>query len=347
MAPQSDQPNSDHVELFAAFWPRLRELLEVDAHGGTREESFMRATSKLLANPGRLAGLLPKETTVEMARRMSPPVSLERYMRTAMRSAVVDAVRHQRRFSVQPEKAETESRDVVAAPHVGEDVVLHEVARLRESQSAVRQAIRELPARKQLLLRLRLVRGLEFQDISRELGVNADAVRVECSRLLHDMATNHMCDPKDIPWIVHDELSRHAQTSPRVEPKVVCDAGINEEASFRSALAKRLRLARDQQGMKQEGAARLMGVSVATYSRWEQGHFSPSAFFLKRLALVLGVSIDWLCGVSTHESPPSSSGVGEVGGQGVTRGLGGTSPYFSWLGRGSEPDAQAREVESE
>lgn len=70
-----------------------------------------------------------------------------------------------------------------------------------------------------------------------------------------------------------------------------------EDASFKVALGRRMRDARKRLAMKQEAAARALGVAVATLSRWEQGHFTPGAQHLSRIAVLLQVTMDWLCGV--------------------------------------------------
>jgi transcriptional regulator with XRE-family HTH domain len=76
-----------------------------------------------------------------------------------------------------------------------------------------------------------------------------------------------------------------------------------DDEQFRKALGLRIRAARDAVQMKQETAAVEVGVATATFSRWEKGHFAPNLQKLCRLAEVLGVSLDSLCGSSRQHSP--------------------------------------------
>jgi transcriptional regulator with XRE-family HTH domain len=84
------------------------------------------------------------------------------------------------------------------------------------------------------------------------------------------------------------------------------DDSTKDDEQFRRALGQRIRQARDTAQMKQESAAREVGVAAATFSRWEQGHFAPNLEKLCRLAQVLGVSLDALCGLSQTPSPRSA-----------------------------------------
>lgn len=62
----------------------------------------------------------------------------------------------------------------------------------------------------------------------------------------------------------------------------------------RAAIAGRLRAAREQAGLSQGQAAKLLGVQRPTVSEFEAGRRRVSAEELARLAEIYGVSVSWL-----------------------------------------------------
>ncbi|MBA4543819.1 MULTISPECIES: helix-turn-helix transcriptional regulator [Thermoactinomyces] len=60
----------------------------------------------------------------------------------------------------------------------------------------------------------------------------------------------------------------------------------------------RLRAARKSLGLNQKDLAKKIGVKPTTYSNWETDVALPRAEELKKLSNVLGVSIDYLLGVT-------------------------------------------------
>lgn len=65
-----------------------------------------------------------------------------------------------------------------------------------------------------------------------------------------------------------------------------------------SLLPERLRAAREKLGLKQQELGRLCGLGVNQISRYETGFHDPSAMTLAKLARVLGVSMDYLAGLT-------------------------------------------------
>ena len=57
---------------------------------------------------------------------------------------------------------------------------------------------------------------------------------------------------------------------------------------------KRLVAARKKAKMTQEQLAKICGVTLATYNRWETLRFQPNINQLKSISSTLRVSIDWL-----------------------------------------------------
>lgn len=55
---------------------------------------------------------------------------------------------------------------------------------------------------------------------------------------------------------------------------------------------RRIRAARDARGWRQEDLATRMDVRAITVSRWERGRFLPEVADFRRLADILGVSMD-------------------------------------------------------
>lgn len=62
---------------------------------------------------------------------------------------------------------------------------------------------------------------------------------------------------------------------------------------------ERLAALRKGRGLTQEQMARIMGVSLITYKRWETNVFSPDYGTLGRMADYFGVSADYLLGRPT------------------------------------------------
>jgi transcriptional regulator with XRE-family HTH domain len=60
----------------------------------------------------------------------------------------------------------------------------------------------------------------------------------------------------------------------------------------------RLRATREQRGWSQRELARLCGLGEAQVNKYEKGHTDPSATYLKIMAETLGVSSDYLLGLS-------------------------------------------------
>lgn len=76
------------------------------------------------------------------------------------------------------------------------------------------------------------------------------------------------------------------------------------EADGESRLAaksfgSRLQAAREDRGLLQEQAARLLGFPVRSISRWESGVAVPSVIKAGRMADLYRVSLDWLMGRTT------------------------------------------------
>ena len=84
---------------------------------------------------------------------------------------------------------------------------------------------------------------------------------------------------------------------PRAEEKT------ESEEEFRTVLGMRIKGARKALKMKQETFSYRLNVSQATASRWEQGKNAPGAQMLARIADLLCVSMDSLCGRSSSLGP--------------------------------------------
>jgi transcriptional regulator with XRE-family HTH domain len=63
---------------------------------------------------------------------------------------------------------------------------------------------------------------------------------------------------------------------------------------------KRLRIARDRRSLTQSRLAAQAGISLRQLTRYELGHFDPTAT-PAALARTLGVSLDWLAGLSEQQ----------------------------------------------
>lgn len=68
-------------------------------------------------------------------------------------------------------------------------------------------------------------------------------------------------------------------------------------------LARRLRMARASLGLTQAQAARDASISQSALSLYEKARREPHATSIKRLAIVYGVSMDWIMGVSEFMDP--------------------------------------------
>lgn len=73
---------------------------------------------------------------------------------------------------------------------------------------------------------------------------------------------------------------------------------------------RRLRLARTRRGLSQEGLARRVDASKNSVQNWERNGTLPRADAVAALALTLGVSTDYLLGLSDEPAPVGSSSVG-------------------------------------
>ncbi len=62
--------------------------------------------------------------------------------------------------------------------------------------------------------------------------------------------------------------------------------------------ADRLRILREENGLSQRELARRCGMAVSIVSKYENGESDPSSTYLKLMAEQLGVSTDYLLGVS-------------------------------------------------
>ena len=66
--------------------------------------------------------------------------------------------------------------------------------------------------------------------------------------------------------------------------------------------ADRLRETRKAKGMTQQAVADDLGILLRSYQRYERGESEPSLYALVSLSVTLGVSSDWLLGLS-DEAP--------------------------------------------
>ena len=69
-----------------------------------------------------------------------------------------------------------------------------------------------------------------------------------------------------------------------------------------NTFAERLRMLRAQRQLSQEDLAARAGVQQSVIGKWERGRSAPTAPRLKRLCIVLGVSSDYLIGLSDYHS---------------------------------------------
>ena len=66
----------------------------------------------------------------------------------------------------------------------------------------------------------------------------------------------------------------------------------------------RLRYARNLRGLTLRQLGDLVGVSIRTIQRYEQGHGEPTEAVLDQMALHLQVRNDWLCGEDGERDAP-------------------------------------------
>ena len=67
-------------------------------------------------------------------------------------------------------------------------------------------------------------------------------------------------------------------------------------------IGSRLREARMARGLTQQAMANLLGVGLRTYQKYEEGSRNPPLDTLANMSKVLGVTTDWLLGLS-DEAP--------------------------------------------
>jgi transcriptional regulator with XRE-family HTH domain len=70
------------------------------------------------------------------------------------------------------------------------------------------------------------------------------------------------------------------------------------EQSTVSIFAERLRVRREEAGFTQQELSRLCGFGVTQISRYERGLQGPTLAGLAKIARILGISIDYLAGVT-------------------------------------------------
>jgi len=61
-------------------------------------------------------------------------------------------------------------------------------------------------------------------------------------------------------------------------------------------MENRIKILREQHGMKQRELAEELGISQNTLSTWETGRYEPDTGMLKKIASVFNVSVDYLLG---------------------------------------------------
>lgn len=68
-------------------------------------------------------------------------------------------------------------------------------------------------------------------------------------------------------------------------------------------IGARLRYCREAQGRGQQEVVRAIGISKSQLGLWEKGACAPNLENACKLALFYGVTMDWLCGLSTDNRP--------------------------------------------
>ena len=76
----------------------------------------------------------------------------------------------------------------------------------------------------------------------------------------------------------------------------------------KSMFSERLRKARTTLGLTQKDLATKVGIAAATLSAYEASGKPPTIETAMKLADILGVSLDWLCGRDEPESPVATYG---------------------------------------
>ncbi len=74
-------------------------------------------------------------------------------------------------------------------------------------------------------------------------------------------------------------------------------------------VGERIAWARERAGMNKNQFARELGTSWQHVDHWERGRTEPSLASMRRIAEVLGVSVDFLLGVRTDPALPEPSGL--------------------------------------
>ncbi len=86
-------------------------------------------------------------------------------------------------------------------------------------------------------------------------------------------------------------------------------AASDAAAADPEGLAGRIRTARRERGLTQEGLAQAVGVSRSAVAQWETGRAGQISGNLTRVAQALGVGVEWLLyGNAKHESALAVTG---------------------------------------
>jgi transcriptional regulator with XRE-family HTH domain len=72
------------------------------------------------------------------------------------------------------------------------------------------------------------------------------------------------------------------------------------EQPQRSLFQQRLRECREKRDLSKQELSQLCGLSINQISRYESGTQDPSLTVIKKIAEILGVSIDYLAGVASE-----------------------------------------------
>lgn len=73
--------------------------------------------------------------------------------------------------------------------------------------------------------------------------------------------------------------------------------------SSKERIARRIRQCRQQKGMKQVELDESLGFQHGIISTYECQKNEPPVYVLMNIANVLGVSMDYLCGITTESKP--------------------------------------------
>lgn len=66
---------------------------------------------------------------------------------------------------------------------------------------------------------------------------------------------------------------------------------------------------RESRRLRPGEAARQIGVSRATYSRWEHGHYGPSVDGARRLSAWTGTALTTILNLTPSDTPSANPGV--------------------------------------